>query len=273
MPPATLLAALLSAATPGRPAIPDHWLQIDPFRSPADVVTSVYLLAGVRFDEGKRVTPSKATDFTRCELREPQGNDAILDRVHAGAPELLRLDMERLALGANSYLLAVDERPVTVELAAPVFQALLREEGLQDVLSLREKQGHEKAPGELRYSHEMKAIFQRGNAPDDFVIMPSGQDLEIVVLQNPYKLKPGADLPLLVQFHGRPLPASRVTATNRSGGKTHSRTVRSDSLGRATIVLDQPGDWMLRAVAIEPSKEPDADWRGYWTSLTFAIGD
>jgi hypothetical protein len=272
MVPIRLLPLVFSAAVSSDPgSARDQWLQVDPFRSAIPVTTSVELFTG-DFEHPELVQRRPATQYVRFDLRVPRGSDPMLDRLLETGPAICTLDMARLGLGANTYVLALDTMPSTSERGAAPFNAWLRKEGLQEVLSQRAKQGHEAAPGEERHTHHMKAIFQRGPDPSDFVTMPVGQDLEIVTLQNPNKLAVESSLPVLVLFHGQPLVGRTVTAWNRYDGRVRTKTARTDALGRASFVLDHPGDWLLRAVNLEPSKEPDADWRSYWASLTFSMG-
>ncbi len=268
--PALFCLVLMAAPAPAAPAATDQWLQIDPFRSDTTVTTKVALLTG-SFDHPDQVLRRSADEYVRLDLRVPKGSDVILDNVLQTGPLLFSLDMVRLGLGADSYLLALDTAPATSELDGAAFTTWLHREGLQDILAQRAKQGHQTSPGELRNSHHLKSIFQRGPAPEDFVTMAVAQDLEIVPLQNPYKLAPGSTLPLVVTFHGQPLAGRQVTAISRKAGKDSIRTARTDARGRVSFAVE-PGDWLIKLVALEPSKEPDADWRAYWSSLTFSIG-
>lgn len=273
MPMSLLLATTLLVAAPASTTdgLSDRWLRVDPFRSSATVVTTVYLWSG---DPAHPAQPKqvKQSDLGRLEMRTPKGSDVMMDQLHADTAWLVRLDMQRLGLGDDTYLIALDENPVTLELKARDFQAYLRAQGLTDAEARRAKDGHVDSPGEVRHSEYMKSIFQRGSKPDDFVAMPVGQEFEIVTLQDPYKLRPGATLPVVLLFHGQPLPGRKVTATNLLKGRPGVHAVTTDSLGRASFVLDEAGEWLLRAAHIEPSKEPDVDWRSYKASLTFSLG-
>jgi hypothetical protein len=273
MPIAAFLATLLSTGTPALPGtLPDRWLQVDPFRSSTTPVTSVSLFGGDPLGHPEQLGGHPRAAIGRFELRVPKGSDSMLDQLRDDSLWLVRIDMKHMELGDDSYFVALDELPVAIELTAQDFESYLRQEGLVAISAQRAKQGHAKALGELRHSRHLKSIFQRGSVVDDFVSMPIGQDLELVTLKNPYGLRAGSTLPVLLLFHGQPLAGHRVTAVKLIAGKPVARSANTDPLGRVSFVLDGDGVWLLRAAQIEPSKEPDVDWRSYGASLTFSLG-
>src|SRR5277367_651278 len=97
--------ALTAAPSSGLPAASDQWLQVDPFRSNTTVATTVALLAGT-FGHPDQALRRSAGEYMRFDLRVPKGSDVILDQVLETGPLLCRLDMVRLGLGDDSYLLA-----------------------------------------------------------------------------------------------------------------------------------------------------------------------
>jgi hypothetical protein len=49
-------------------------------------------------------------------------------------------------------------------------------------------------------------------------------------------------------------------------------TARTDGRGRATLKLDRPGFWLVKAVHMIPAPaDAGADWESFWASLTFAV--
>ena len=50
-----------------------------------------------------------------------------------------------------------------------------------------------------------------------------------------------------------------------------SKTLRTDATGKATFTIGRAGDWMFGLVHMEPSTEPDVEWRSYWATLTFSL--
>jgi uncharacterized GH25 family protein len=99
----------------------------------------------------------------------------------------------------------------------------------------------------------------------------AGLALEIVPEVNPLSLPPGGTLPVRLLLEGRPLAGQRVAALH--GAEPHApRGSVTDAEGRATLVLDRPGVWLLKSVHLARARpdEPFA-YRSLWTSLTFEL--
>jgi uncharacterized GH25 family protein len=100
---------------------------------------------------------------------------------------------------------------------------------------------------------------------------PIGQELEIVPAVDPTRLEIGARLPVQVLFRGKPLAGRAITAVVRHRGKSSAQTMRTDAQGRVRFRIGDRGSWIVRLVHMELSREPGADWRSYWASLTFSL--
>ena len=88
---------------------------------------------------------------------------------------------------------------------------------------------------------------------------------------NPYALAGGGDLPVRLLYEGKPLAGALVMALQR-GRPGAVASVRSDSKGRATLKLDRPGLWLIKAVHMIPAPaDAGADWESFWASLTFTL--
>jgi len=72
-------------------------------------------------------------------------------------------------------------------------------------------------------------------------------------------------------YEGKPLAGTLIMALQR-GRPGAVSAVRSDSRGRATLKLDRPGLWLIKAVHMIPAPaDANADWESFWASLTFAL--
>ena len=130
-----------------------------------------------------------------------------------------------------------------------------------------------------RYARTLKCLLQVGDGTDgDLHKRVVGQKLEILLLQNPYLLKPGDDLEVQVLFDGKPLGGQRVTAFNGDGERRVSAPrVRTSANGVARFNLNREGFWLVRVVHFIPCAErsdidcSEVDWESYWTSYTFHL--
>jgi uncharacterized GH25 family protein len=98
-----------------------------------------------------------------------------------------------------------------------------------------------------------------------------GLPLEIVADSNPYQMSAGGMLTLRLLFHGEPLQGALVEARRKGRGET-ALSARTDAEGRARLVLEEAGVWLIAAVHMtESSKGLDADYESWWASLTFEL--
>jgi uncharacterized GH25 family protein len=172
----------------------------------------------------------------------------------------------------GTHVLAYDSTPSLITLEADKFHDYLREEGLDPIISLREKTGETTKPGRERYRRCNKTILQVGGQTDATWAVRTGQQLEIVPLADPAAVRPGSTLRFAVLFAGRPVADALVLAWHRQGEKLTTMKIRSSSAGEATFTLPAAGMWMISTVHMARTvNDPEADWASYWGNLTFSV--
>jgi uncharacterized GH25 family protein len=158
-----------------------------------------------------------------------------------------------------------------VELEATKFETYLKEEGLEAISARRARQGKTAAPAREVFSRSAKALVAVADGSGPGFDRVLGLRLELVAEKNPYALAGGGDLPVRLLYEGKPLAGALVMALQR-GRPGAVAAVRSDSKGRATLKLDRPGLWLIKAVHMIPAPaDAGADWESFWASLTFAV--
>ena len=156
--------------------------------------------------------------------------------------------------------------PSRIELPAEKFNAYLEEEGLDSILALRKQSD---APGRELYSRCAKSLVLSGSPSELDGDRRLGFPLELVAERNPYALRGGQDLPVLLLWQGRPLEGALVVAINRAF-PADKLAARSDRDGRVGLRLKPGGMWLIKAVhMVAAPAGADADWQSYWASLTF----
>lgn len=164
-----------------------------------------------------------------------------------------------------------DSAHASIELDPATFDRYLGEEGLERIRNLR-------APGsgpvKEIYSRCAKSLLSVGDGDGRGFDRALGLELELVPERNPYALKAGEALPVRLLYHGKPLDGALVIAVPKDAPdvKTAARSARSDHHGRATLSLDRPGLWLVKAVHMVPAPaDSGADWESLWASLTFEL--
>ncbi len=125
-----------------------------------------------------------------------------------------------------------------------------------------------------RYTRYIKALVQSGDKYNDTLYKTiTKQKIEIVLLQNPYKLTIGNQLKVQLFFMGKPLKNKVVTTRNRTGDKpVITQTSRTDGNGICSFKLSRKGDWFVHVTHMIPCPDKaDSDWESFWTSYSFGI--
>ena len=90
--------------------------------------------------------------------------------------------------------------------------------------------------------------------------------LDIVLLRNPFELKPGDQLPIKVFYGGKPIAGVEVE------GRDHEMVSTTDKEGIARVRITK-GQQLITVSHNEPIKDdPDADYLSLTATLTFEVG-
>jgi uncharacterized GH25 family protein len=178
----------------------------------------------------------------------------------------------RLSPGLNENGLATiwaDTKPFKIELEPAEVKEYLEEIGAFDTVGREWEKSASKRWREI-YTKHTKTFVRVGEAGGDRSWgEPVGMTLEIVPEQDPTALVVGADFAVRVLLDGRPLPDFPV-GFSAAGQKTGT-TRKTDAGGRASIRLDRPGWWLVKATHLERSAQPDADWVSHFMTVTVKV--
>jgi len=130
----------------------------------------------------------------------------------------------------------------------------------------------------LYYEQYTKSLISVGEAEDSSFSKPVGHKLEIIPLENPYKLHGcgGHFLPVKVLFEGKPAQYCKVYATYAgfSTGDDFAYATSTDGEGIAKIRLIHWGPWLIKADIKLPAPEELKDKCNelhYTATLTFEV--
>lgn len=175
---------------------------------------------------------------------------------------------------AGTYVLGAAVKPRVLPLPGAEFNKYLEEEGLDAVLARRREQGRLDAGSRERYSKYAKTILQVGQARTVTWAVSFGYPAEIVPLDNPYALAPGATLRLRCLVDGAPAAGLAVFAGGRkahSDSRIAQQRVTSGSDGVVEVKLTDVGAWYVKFIHMRELEEPEANYESRWATLTFAI--
>ncbi len=121
-----------------------------------------------------------------------------------------------------------------------------------------------------------KALLAAGTPGGKGYAGAAGTDMELIPLEDPTALRPGAYLPIRVLLRGKPLADIFVNATYDGfspwGKIAFAYSTKTDGEGIAHIRIDRRGVWLIMARHKAPCPDPSlCDMEILNTTLTFEI--
>jgi hypothetical protein len=274
--PCVVLAAGLAATLwAGLAVAHDFWIEPSSYRPKADHPLALRLRVGELFLGD--ALPRDGALLRRFEAATSNGNIPILGVDGRDPAGFLRLRP------AEGDLVAIYESaPSTTDMTPEAFATYLEQEGLTAIAAERATRGLVAGRDGARdaFSRHAKVLLRPASAvaaSESPFTRAHGLELELRPLRDPARVGAEEKLEVELTFRGQPLADTQVVAIPRRRPQT-AQVVRTDGRGRASFRLE-PGEWLLKAVHVVPRAQfgdavtdaGDADYRSFWTSLTFAI--
>jgi len=244
----------------------DLFLKLDTYFLGAHARVRIPVLNGTFAKSENFVTTDRIADIT---LVSPAGRTR-LSPASAWSRGPDSTSLLSIALGAaGTYVAGASTRPRELALTAEQFNAYLEEDGIPDVLEARRQRNELGKGARERYSKHVKAVFQVGEARSGGFSVVLGYPAEIVPLENPYTLGPGASLRVRCLVDGRAV--ANQTVLWGGSGASAERSTRTDAQGVAQVTLDAAGKWYVKFVRMVRATEPGIDYESKWATLTFEV--
>jgi uncharacterized GH25 family protein len=163
--------------------------------------------------------------------------------------------------------------PKLLKLDDPAFNAYLKEEGLDAILTSRKTQKRLNEGSRERYSKFVKALVQVGDTRTEAYSTPLGYGAELIPLANPYTLAAGDTLRVRCLVDNAPVPGLVVFAGGRTpkGTRFPAQRLVADSEGIVTVKLTAAGAWYVKFVHMRERNDADANYESRWSTLTFGL--
>jgi hypothetical protein len=175
----------------------------------------------------------------------------------------------------GTYAAGISTLPRMIELSAADFKEYLDHEGLDHVISDREKKGLSDRAAREKYSKHVKAILQVDQTRTDHFSTEFGYPIEFIPLKNPYKLKVGDMASFKLMVNGKPLADQGVHISSRNDGvDPFAKEIpgRTDEKGEVSFEITETGQWYVATIHMIESSEANVDYESNWATLTFEIG-
>ena len=177
----------------------------------------------------------------------------------------------------GTHLIAFESEANTISLSADSFHAYLHDEGLDFIKTRREAAGQAKQPGRERYRRFVKTLVlvppaAGANLTDGVYAQKTGQQLEILPLNNPLLIAPGDALRVQTMFEDKPLAGALVKAWHNRSGQTVVIRTTTAADGVALLNLPYAGAWMVSVVHMVAARDiQNIDWDSLWGNLSFVV--
>jgi uncharacterized GH25 family protein len=253
-----LLAAPLLLGTGSIAMAHEFWVEPSTFSPAAGSRLDVRLCVG----DGVEGWPLPRNDrrIERFATIGPVGEQPLLGIDGADPAGIARLRT------SGGHIVAFESKHTLANMPAEQFSAYLKEKGLEQILTLRERRGESRRDARDAYSRHAKALVRVGES-GELVDRAIGLRLELIAALE----RTGDARSFRLLHEGKPLANALVTAT-LLGAAASDRHARTDQHGRVTLSLRTAGAWRIDAVhMIEARDAVAADWESRWASLTFEV--
>jgi hypothetical protein len=263
------VVAVLLAATAGALLAHDLFLRPTRFFVPENSEVAIHVLNGTFSKSEGAVTRDR---LRALDVISPAGVTALDTSVWVPAGDTTVLTLR--TGNAGTYVVGASLKPRELRLEAKDFNNYLATDGVPDVLEVRRRTGELDKPARERYHKHVKAVLQVGSQRSSGFDRALGYPAELVPLDNPYALRPGASLRVRALVDGRPIANQYVVTGGRGAGgaRIAQRGVRTDADGIARVPLRSAGIWYVKFIHMaQASGDSTIDYESKWATLTFQV--
>ena len=189
----------------------------------------------------------------------------------AKVPNMKGTKLKLTIANAGTKLIAFQSKPSFIKLNGSKFNEYLESDGLDNAIEWRKKNGQDTTGAKEFYTRYAKLMLQSGKQLDDTWKKMAGHRLEIIPQQNPYSLKAGDYLGCQILYERKPSAHTLVKVWGHVGNKIFLQNAYTENDGTVKFPISANGPWMISAVRMERSKNPEADWESSWASLVFSV--
>lgn len=167
-------------------------------------------------------------------------------------------------------LFCLNSAPTVKSMPKSRFADYLKEQGLDEMS--KQFESYKKPFVKERITWYCKTVVKTEKSSRGIYDEKAGQQLEIVLLQNPYKLKYGDDMTAQILLEGKGLKNANVEVlTLAENGAVFTNSYRTDQDGKAYFKVNRTGTWLIRLIQMSASKDTAADYESTGASFTFGF--
>ena len=241
------------------------WLRAKKFSYAAGEKASIQVLTGRDFD-GTPIQLTKSK-LTKAEHRTTQGVSNLIPQLIDGTG----IQLEEVIAQEGTHVISLRSNPSIITAEADAFKTYLKEYSLDEVIDARDKTNTSDNGATISSSWYSALILQAGNKREDTYQKSGNFPLEIIPVGHPYDLKVGSVMKFKILWNNKPLFGCRVKVWVRTNNTTVVQPIYTGKDGVIEAPVSSKGIWTVTVVKLIPSRNADAQWQGYQSSLTFGL--
>ncbi len=196
----------------------------------------------------------------------------VVDEMKVIKQDTSRVDIEPLTLSQEgTHLLTFTTNSQFLSLEPQKFNEYLKDDGLEEVIAFRSKNGESGMKSRELYRRCAKVLLQVGKKTDATFKVHTDLILDIKPLKNPYEYKSTDKPTFLILYDGKAYQNALVRCWHRANNKTDMQLQRSNKNGEVTFNLSGEGNYMISVVKMERLETQEANWQSTWGSLVFGV--
>lgn len=202
----------------------------------------------------------------KFELINENGKKDLSTKTKDGNIPIIEIDVDFKGLG----LIHMERDYARITMSNEKFKDYLQGDNIENIVIDENK----KLEQTERYTRYIKALVQSNIKTNDSVHkVIVGHNLEIVLLDDPYKKRIGDWINAQIFFLGKPLENKVITARNRLGNQAASfQYSRTNQEGICSFKIERAGDWFIHLTHMIKSRDiNDSDWESFWATYSFGI--
>jgi uncharacterized GH25 family protein len=247
------------------PAVYEVWLLPEKFLYQPGEKAAITIRTGNDFGEEsvdiKKDRIEKATHYYLAVSKD------LKPVIKEGPKDQLEVTLDR----EGTHLVTLQSTAAANEVDAEEFNTYLKDNGLDEVYDQRTKTNTLNTSGRELHTWYSKLLLQSGAKRDGTSAKVAGFPLEIMPEKNPYAVKAGEVIRFKILWQGKPLFGAKVKVWINKDNRTGVQNIYTGQDGMIETRMSSNGTWMVSVVKMVPSKNAQADWQRYGSSLVFGI--
>ena len=203
----------------------EFWLQPERFKCRRGETINIRFQVGKNFvgDNWK----GNSTRINTLNLYLNDAKDDLTEQLSKQTGDSIQLAM----FDEGTAMITFNSLNTFVKIEARRFNDYLKEDGLYNALSDREKNNETNEAGRELYQRSVKTLIQVGKKTNDCFKQITGLPLDIIPLSNPYLLKNNQLLITKILFNNKPLANYDIRVWHRIRNITQQQQLKTNSKG------------------------------------------